>query len=293
LGEEFLRRYYELSREKESFLCVGLDPVPPSVRDRFVIPRHLIEEHGLREGVRLFSLEIVEAVAPYTPMIKVNAWYVLPLLPFEEVREIVDAVKEAGCLALLDAKITDIGSTNAVSLHWIDEMGFDAVTLSPFPGYQGGTDVVYRWAEDTGKGVFVLCRMSNPGARDYQSRKVEEEPLYRLIARDAAMHGADGFVVGCTAEEELREVREIIGEERLILAPGLGPQGGNPETAFRLGANRRGEGLIVSASRSIDYAYIVLGWPEERYVEAAAEQARRQRDRLNEIRRLVMGGGRS
>ena len=288
MGEEFLREYHKLSQEKESLLCVGLDPAPPSMRDRFLVPRHLTERHGLRGGIKHFCLEVTKAVAPYTPMIKVNAEYLLPPLYLEDIREIVDTIRSCGCLTLLDAKLTDIGSTNQASLYWIDEMGFDAVTFSPFPGYGGGTDVIYRWAEDGEKAVFVLCRMSNPGARDYQSREVEGEPLYRIIAREAFQHGAKGFVVGCTTEIELGEVREIIGEKRLILAPGLGPQGGDPETAFRFGANRRGAGLIVSSSRSIDYAYEILGWPGERFAEAAAEQARRQRDRLNKIRRSVL-----
>lgn len=290
MGELFLRKYYRLSREKKSFLCIGLDPAPPSMRERFVVPKHLVERQGLRGGIKRFCLEVIRAVAPYTSIIKPNAEYILPLLSFEDLRDIVETIKSCGCLALLDAKLTDIESTNATSLYWIDEMDFDAVTFSPFPGYRGGTDVIYRWAEDGGKGVFVLCRMSNPGARDYQSREVGGEPLYRLIARDGVEHGADGFVVGCTAEHELGEVREIIGEDRLILAPGLGPQGGDPETAFRLGANIRGEGLIVSSSRSINYAYESLGWPEERFAEAAAEQARRQRERLNGIKKGVLGG---
>jgi len=288
LGELFLQKYYSLSREKESCLCVGLDPAVPSMRDRFVVPDYLVEKYGVREGIKRFCLELIKAVAPYTPVIKLNAWYVLPLLSFEEMREIVDAVKNCGCLSLLDAKLTDIGSTNAAGLYWIGEIGFDAVTFSPFPGYSDGTDVIYKWSEEKGKGVLVLCKMSNPGSQDYQSREVEGEPLYRLVAREALERGADGFVVGCTRERELGEVREIIGEEKLIFAPGLGPQGGDPETAFRLGANEKGEALIVSASRSINYAYEALNWPKERFAEAAAEEARRERERLNGIKKSIL-----
>ena len=86
------------------------------------------------------------------------------------------------------------------------------------------------------------------------------------------------------------EVREIIGRDKLIFAPGLGPQGGDPEKAFIFGANEKGEALIVSASRSINYAYEALNWPKERFAEAAAEEARRERNRLNEIKRKVLGG---
>ena len=288
LGRGFVDRYYELSREKGSFLCVGLDPATSDMRDRYVIPQRLIERYGLVKGIKRFCLDIVEAVAPYTPIIKPNAQFVAYPFSFDDIRDMVEAIHEGGCLALLDAKLTDIGSTNAAALHWIDEAGFDAVTFSPFPGFEDGSDAIYRWADDGEKGIFALCRMSNPGGRDYQSKEVGGEPLYLRLARDAFEHGSNGFVVGCTAPSELGEVRETIGEERLILAPGLGPQGGDPAAAMGLGANNLGEGLIVSSSRSIDYAYVGFGWGGDRFAEAAAVQARRKRDELNEIKRKIL-----
>ena len=165
-----------------------------------------------------------------------------------------------------------------------DSLGFDACTFSPVPGYGNGTDAVYRWAEEKDKGIFALCRMSNPGTHDYQSREMEGEVFYKRLAREATEKGSNGFVVGCTATEELGEIRGIIGPERLILAPGLGAQGGDPETALRLGANSDGEGILVSSSRSINFAYESLGWCWERYAEAAGVLAERKRDELNTIR---------
>jgi len=288
LRDDFIERYKLLSRQKDSYLCVGLDPALSAMRSKFVIPDYLVQEYGRREGTIHFCEDMIKAVAKYAPIIKLNAWYILPLLRFEETHNIVDLIKANGCLAMLDAKLSDIGETNAAALYWISEMGFDAVTFSPFQGYQDGTDVVYEWARKNGKGLFVLCKMSNPGAADYQSRKIRGEPLYRIIARDGVKHGAHGFVVGCTVENELREVREVIGEERLIFAPGLGPQGGNAEVAFKYGANKKGEGLIVSASRSINYAYDAMRLPAERFAEAAGEQARIQRERLNAIRERAL-----
>ncbi|MCW3979728.1 MAG: orotidine 5'-phosphate decarboxylase, partial [Candidatus Bathyarchaeota archaeon] len=182
----------------------------------------------------------------------------------------------------------DIGSTNAAGLHWIDRVGFDAVTFSPFQGFEDGSDAVYRWAGERDKGIFALCRMSNPGGHDYQSKTIGGEPLYLRLARDAYEHGCNGFVVGCTVPSELGEIRGVIGEERLILSPGLGPQGGDPAAALRLGANSSGEGLIVSSSRSIDYAYERMGWDGGRFAEAAGVQALTKRDELNEIRTRVL-----
>jgi len=289
LGQDFVDKYYELSREKGSFLCVGLDPVTANMRDRYVIPPKLIERHGAIEGTKKFCLDVIDAVAPYTPIIKPNAQFIVYAFSFEDLREMVDAIHGGGCLALLDIKLSDIGTTNAAGLHWIAEAGFDAVTFNPFPGYENGSDAVYRWADEYDKGIFALCRMSNPGAQRLQSQKVGGEALYLKLARDAYEHGCNGFVVGCTASSELKEIRAIIGEERLILSPGLGPQGGDPETALRYGTNSNGEGLLVSSSRSIDFAYETMGWEGDRYAEAAAFQAEKKRDELNEIRKSIAG----
>ncbi len=289
LGRRFVDEYYKISREKDSFLCVGLDPVTAAMRERNVIPGELIDRYGVKEGIKKFCLEIIEAVTPYAPIIKPNAQFIVYHFSLDDLRELVEAIHEGGSLALLDCKLTDIGSTNQAGLHWIDDAGFDAVTFSPFQGYENGCDVIYTWAQERGKGIFALCRMSNPGSHDYQSKRVDGDPLYIRLARDAKKHGCNGFVVGCTAPSELGEIRTIIGEERLILSPGLGPQGGDPEAALRLGANGSGEGLIVSSSRSINYAYEKLGWAGERFAEAAAFQASAKRDEFNAIRERFFG----
>ncbi len=288
LGRGFVERYLELSRDKESFLCVGLDPVTEDVRRRNIVPPALVKSYGLAEGIKRFCLEIVEAVSSYTPIIKPNLQFMAYPLSLDDMAEIVEAIHEGGCLALLDAKLSDIGSTNEAGLYWISLLGFDAVTFSPFPGFEGGCDAIYGWAERLDKGIFALCRMSNPGSGDYQSLILGGEPLYIRLARDAYMRGCNGFVVGGTATSELEMVRGIIGEERLILSPGLGPQGGDPAEALRRGANREGEGLILASSRSIIYAYEVLGWSWERFAEAAAVQAERMRRELNEVRKRAV-----
>jgi orotidine-5'-phosphate decarboxylase len=287
LGRGFVEKYDAISRDKDSFLCVGLDPATDMMRRRNIVPPILIERYGLSEGIKRFCLAIVESVSPYTPIIKPNAQFITYAFSLDDLKEIVECIRDNGCLALLDAKLSDIGSSNRVGLHWIDEVGFDAVTFSPFPGFKDGSDTVYEWSRRKNKGIFTLCRMSNPGAHDYQSLTVEGDPLYLYIAKDAYMRGANGFVVGCTATNELGEIRSIIGEERLILSPGLGPQRGDPAEALRLGGNSEGRGLIVSSSRSINYAYEILGWSWERFAEAASLIAMRKRDELNQIKKNI------
>jgi orotidine-5'-phosphate decarboxylase len=287
-GRKFVDRYLELSREKNSFLCVGVDPATSKMRDKFIIPLDYLEEKGESEAIKSFCLALINATTPYAPIIKPNAQFLVYLLGYSGLKEIVDKIHEGNSLALLDIKLSDIGSTIEAGLYWIDRLGFDAVTFSPFPGYENGVDAVYKWCKDKQKGIFALCRMSNPGTHDYQSRFMEGEQFYKRLARDAFDHGSNGFVVGCTASEELRDIRKIIGEDTLILSPGLGAQGGDPETALRYGTNANGEGLIVSSSRSIDFAYERLGWSFNRFAEAAGQMAKRKRDDLNSIQKNLV-----
>jgi orotidine 5'-phosphate decarboxylase subfamily 2 len=287
IGRKFVDRYLELSRIKNSILCVGIDPVTAEMRDQFNIPMSFIRAQGGSEGIREFCLNVIERVTPYAPIIKPNAQFIVYILGFEGLGDIVNKIHEGNSLALLDIKLSDIGSTIDAGLFWIDRLGFDAVTFSPFPGYQNGVDAVYRWGAEKEKGIFALCRMSNPGTHDYQSRLMDGEKFYKRLARDASKHGANGFVVGCTATNELYEIREIIGEEPLILSPGLGAQGGDPKVALRYGTNSNVEGLIVSSSRGINYAYEAFSWNFERYAEAAGLMAQKKRDELNAIRKKL------
>lgn len=284
LGRRFVEKYLELSRVKNSFLCVGIDPATAEMRNRYTIPKEAVIEKGENDALLEFSTNIIEAVTPYAPIIKPNAQFLVYLLGFDGLREIVNKIHKGNSLALLDIKLSDIGSTIDAGLYWIDRLGFDAVTFSPFPGYENGVDAVYKWSEEKQKGIFALCRMSNPGTHDYQSRIMDGMKFYTRLARDAYEHGSNGFVVGCTANEELREIREIIGEDRLILSPGLGPQGGDPATALQYGTNNDGEGLIISSSRGINFAYETLGWSYDRHAEAANQMAKKHRDELNAIR---------
>jgi orotidine-5'-phosphate decarboxylase len=283
-GRKFVERYLKLSRIKNSILCVGIDPVTAEMRDRFTIPMSFVMARGEIDGIREFCINVIEKVTPFAPIIKPNAQFIVYLLGFDGLKDIVEKIHDGNSLALLDIKLSDIGSTIDAGLFWIDKLGFDAVTFSPFPGYQNGVDSVYKWADEKEKGIFALCRMSNPGTHDYQSRKMDGEKFYKRLARDAFEHGSNGFVVGCTANEELKEIRGIIGENPLILSPGLGPQGGDPMTALRYGTNSNGEGLIVSSSRGVNYAYESFNWEFGRYAEAAGIMAAKKRDELNSIR---------
>jgi orotidine-5'-phosphate decarboxylase len=155
---------------------------------------------------------------------------------------------------LLDAKRGDIGSTSqAYARALFDVYGADAVTAQPYLGY----DALEPFLNRADRGVFILCRTSNPGARELQDLSVgasgdETEPLYLRLARRVAnewnANGNCGLVVGATYPEELCQVREIVGDLP-ILAPGVGAQGGDLEATVRAGIDSVGQGLLISVSQ--------------------------------------------
>jgi len=118
-------------------------------------------------------------------------------------------------------------------------------------------DALEPFLERADKGVVILCRTSNPGARDLQDLVIDGRRLYQVVAELAARRwnsrGNCLLVVGATYPRELAEVRAIVGDMPLLL-PGVGAQGGDVAEAIRCGQTAEGTGLVVSSSRAILYA---------------------------------------
>ena len=135
------------------------------------------------------------------------------------------------------------------------------------------------------KGVFLLCRTSNPGSADFQGLLVHDErggkPLYQVVAEKASAwdrHRNIGLVVGATQPQELEEIRRL-HPQMPILIPGVGAQGGDLESAVRGGVDNRGRGALINSSRSVIYA---SRGPD--FAQAARQAATELRDAINAIR---------
>ena len=141
------------------------------------------------------------------------------------------------------------------------------------------TVVLYR---PTGPEEIALVRAS--GNRRWPPRLPDQPIFYPVtnedyaaqIARDWNEHGNCALVLGATWPEQLREVRAIVGDDVPFLVPGVGAQGGDVAAVVGHGANRNGDGLIISSSRGILYAS-----SGDDYADAAAEAARTLRDEIN------------
>ena len=101
---------------------------------------------------------------------------------------------------------------------------------------------------------------------------INGEPLYHVVARHVTkkwnIQGNCGLVAGATHIEELRTIREVIGDDVPLLIPGIGTQGGDLEKTIDASKNSKGEGIIISASRSIIFAS-----RGKDFAEAAREEA--------------------
>ncbi|MBN2013827.1 MAG: orotidine-5'-phosphate decarboxylase [Candidatus Altiarchaeota archaeon] len=233
----FLDLYQKVRDEKNSILCVGLD---------VVMQKFLKRDMGVE--ILEFCLDVVEKTSDYACAYKPNSQFILFDLNLNQLRKLNQAIHDKGCISILDHKLGDIGSTNLSALHWISEAGFDAFTLSPFAG--NILETTAR-AHRRGLGVFVLTLMSNPESSWIQKESmIGGVPLYLEIAQKVREGGSDGVVVGATdntTTEDIRKIREKIGEDRVFLCPGVGAQGGDPEKIIKAA----GPNILINVSRTI------------------------------------------
>jgi orotidine-5'-phosphate decarboxylase len=241
----FLEKLLNASRKNKSLLCIGLDPDPGLMPEKV--------------GVLEFNRLIIEATADLVCAYKINlAFY--EALDDEGFHVLKNTVKHIpqDIPVIGDGKRSDIGNTaKAYARAIFKNLNCDAATVNPYLGF----DSVAPFIEYREKGVFILCRTSNAGARDFQSLRCEEagatsRPLFEIVAQRASewnTHGNIGLVVGATYSEELRLLREAHTDMPLLI-PGIGAQGGDLALAVRYGVDARGERAIINSSRQIIYA---------------------------------------
>lgn len=239
----------------QSLLCVGLDPDPTQIPDRYRVGG------GPAEEILAWNRGIIEETADLVCAYKPNiAFYeALGVVGMEALRGTLALIPD-DIPVLLDVKRGDIGSTAAAYARaCFEDLAVDAVTLSPYLG----RDSVDAFAAYPGKGLFVLCHTSNPSAGDFQTLEISDwreldregnQPLYAHVARTATRWSEDvGLVIGATYPEALEEVRGI-APKTWFLVPGIGAQGGDLAATLAAGLREDGAGLIISASRSVSQA---------------------------------------
>jgi orotidine 5'-phosphate decarboxylase subfamily 2 len=236
----YFDRLRQAARSRRSLLCVGLDPEPERIP-------------GGAAGALRHCIDVIERTAEHACCYKPNAAFWEQYGPdgWRALIELRNHVP-ADVPLLLDAKRGDVANTMAAYARAVFEVvGADAVTASP---YLGG-DALAELARYEDRGVYVLCRTSNPGAADLQHLRVDGRPLYLHVAalgERVSTAGNVGLVVGATAPRELAEVRRSTALPFLV--PGVGAQGGDLEGAVRAAWNGDEASCLISVSRSVLYA---------------------------------------
>jgi orotidine-5'-phosphate decarboxylase len=185
---------------------------------------------------------IIDQVYPYICAVKINNHLVLPLGLFNGVKSLVDKIHAKGLLAIMDAKVNDIGNTNQIIADYYYAAGFDAIIANPFIGWEDGLKPLFEVSHKQDKGVILLTYMSHKGAAEGYGQMVTDPvtgtsiPQYVLFAQKNVAHEADGAVVGATVPEKIKEIHQILSEKVPIYSPGIGAQGGSAEDTVKAGA---------------------------------------------------------
>ncbi|SEO26941.1 orotidine-5'-phosphate decarboxylase [Halogranum amylolyticum] len=265
MTSNFFDRLGDRIERVDSVVSVGLDADPSR------IPEHLQEEELPQWA---FNRRIIDATHEHAACYKPNAAFYEHADGWRSLRETIAYAHGKDVPVLLDAKRADIGNTTRQYAKLLDHV--DAVTVNPYMG----RDSLQPFLDREDKGVFVLCRTSNPGGADLQDLELASgEAVYERVAALAELwnqHGNVGLVVGATAPEELEAIREQV-PELPFLVPGVGAQGGDAEAAVEFGL-AEGVGL-VNSSRGIIFA-----GEGETFDRAAGQAARRLKRRLNQFR---------
>jgi orotidine-5'-phosphate decarboxylase len=251
----FLEQLKHATERQRSVLCVGLDPEPAK------FPVHL---SGKPDAIYEFCARIVDATSDLVCAFKPQIAYFAAHRAEAQLEQLIAHIRRVAPTipVILDAKRGDIGSTaEQYAIEAFERFGADAVTLSPFMGF----DSIEPYVKRHGKGAFLLCRTSNPGGDDLQTRRLADiagqprlfEHLAYLAQGPWNLNGQLGLVVGATYPDEIARVREIAPSLPLLI-PGVGAQGGDAAATLKAGLRMQDEQIsgpiIVNSSRAILYA---------------------------------------
>ena len=244
----------------KTFLCVGLDPHSADLK----------AEGNTAEGALIFCKKLIEATHEYAAAFKPNAAFfeAFGMKGIAALEEVIKMIPE-GIPVVLDVKRGDISTTaEAYATSAYRAYGVDSVTVNAYMG----ADSVTPFASDPTKGVFVLCKTSNPSSNELQTVQVlgtngsgggnGKERLFEVLARLATTkwnaNRNIGLVVGATDAAALRATRDAVISsgcpETWILAPGIGFQGGDLKAALGAGLSPAGSGMLCPVSRGISRA---------------------------------------
>ena len=258
-------------KQKQSFLCVGLDT------DAKKMPQCVFDLH---DPIFEFNKAIIDATAPYCVAYKPNlafyeAYGVKGMISFENT---IKYLKEhhPHHLIIADVKRGDIGNTSQMYARaFFEEYDVDAFTVAPYMG----EDSVTPFLGYEGKWVILLALTSNKGSHDFQlTTDAQGERLFEKVMKQSQQWGNTEnmmYVVGATQGQMFEDIRKV-APDHFLLVPGVGAQGGSLEEVCKYGMTKDC-GLIVNSSRGIIYAS-----SDDHYAEIAGNKARELQQQMAE-----------
>ena len=253
-------KLYEAVAQKGP-VCVGLDT------DFSYLPNTAVDtQRSKGENIFRFNKAIIDATKDVAGCFKVQIAYyeALGMDGMLAYKHTLEYLRQSGLLAIADIKRGDIAKTAELyaEAHLNGEFEADFVTLAPYMGLDSITPYA-KYMQEKGKGVFVLCRTSNPGAKDFEYEKLADgRHVYDLVGdklnamgknyRGVNGYSSLGLVIGGTHIEEAKEIRAKYADS-FFLIPGYGAQGGTAQDIAQYLTN--GNGGVVNSSRSVLLAY--------------------------------------
>lgn len=253
-------RLYE-AVEARGPVCVGLDT------DFTYLPEDFVDSTlTAGENIFRFNKEIIEATKEVAGCYKVQIAYYesYGLDGLTAYKNTLAYLRSRNLPVIADVKRGDIAKTAEMyaKAHFEGDFEADFMTLAPYMGMDS-IEPYTKYMREKGKGVFVLCRTSNGGARDFEYEKLADgRHVYDLVGDKLTAFGRDylgehgyssvGLVIGGTHIEEAKEIRAKY-KDAFFLIPGYGAQGGKAEDIAQYLS--KGNGGTVNSSRGILLAY--------------------------------------
>jgi orotidine-5'-phosphate decarboxylase len=268
----FKEKYNNIAETNNSLLCVGLDI------DRDKIPKFLFDSSN--NPFIEFNKSIIDLTKDVVCAYKLNmAFYEsIGINGHEILKKTLEHIPK-DIITILDGKRNDIGNSARMYAKSIyDIFNADSTTINPYLGIDG----IKPFLDYKNKCNFILCRTSNPSAIEIQDQMISNIPLYQKISmliKEWNFNENCGAVIGATYPNELKIIRQILGEDTPFLIPGIGKQGGDIKKTIKNGTNMKGEMVIINSSRGIIYA-----GNDENYAEKSRKASINTRDLINKYR---------
>lgn len=301
-----MKRLVDAVRAKQNPTVAGLDPrldyLPEFLKEKAYAAYGKTLE-GAAAAVLEYNKALIDAMYDIVPAIKPQAAY-YELYGWAGVKTLAETIayaRDKGMYVITDGKRNDIGTTmEAYAAAHLGLVDVDGETYAPFDGdaltvngYLGadGIKPLLSICKERDRGIFVLCKTSNPSSGELQDRLLDGEALYARMGDLCEAWGADtvdesgysavGAVVGATYPAQLAELRARL-PHTYFLVPGYGAQGGGAADvapAF----DKDGMGAIVNSSRGILCAWKKENCDPADFAGAARREALRMKDDLTSV----------